>query len=117
MSLAEDYKNLADFATVYISEAHPLDGWATPGNKYSIQSHMTLDDRIFAANILIEKKIPCPLVLDKMDNEAAVLYGAHPERLYIIKDNVIVYSGGLGPSRYSPAEVKAYLDKHAKKSQ
>ena len=115
-SLVEDYKNIADFVTVYISEAHPLDGWATPGNEFSIHSHMTLDDRLFAANVLAEKKLPCPIIVDQMSNDAALAYGAHPERLYIIKDNIIEYAGKMGPFYYDPKEVSAWLDKNVKKS-
>ena len=116
MSLVEDYKNIADFVTIYITEAHPLDGFAIPDNQYNIHNHMTLDDRLFAANVLLEKNLPCPLVVDQMTNEACLTYGAHPERLYIIKDNVIVYSGGLGPKLYDLSEVRKWLDDNAKKS-
>lgn len=28
----EDFSKVADFVTVYITEAHPTDGWHIPGN-------------------------------------------------------------------------------------
>ena len=116
ISLVEDYKSIADFVTVYISEAHPLDDWPTPGNQYSLRSHMTLDDRLFAARLLEEKKLGCPIVLDPMTDVAALAYGAHPERLYIIQDSVIKFVGGIGPFQYDPQKVREWLDHNVKKS-
>ena len=37
------------------------------------------------------------------------VYGAWPERLYIIVDGTIVYQGGLGPFDYKLHEVQHWL--------
>ena len=37
------------------------------------------------------EELPGPFLVDNMEDEASKLYGAHPERLYIILDGNIVY--------------------------
>ena len=37
------------------------------------------------------EEFPGPFLVDNMEDEASKLYGAHPERLYIILDGKIVY--------------------------
>lgn len=45
-----------------------------------------------------------------MDNRADELYGAWPERLYILDARgIIVYKGELGPFGFKPEEVAASL--------
>lgn len=39
MQLTEDYADVADFVIVYISEAHPTDGWAIEGNVFQVANH------------------------------------------------------------------------------
>lgn len=46
-----------------------------------------------------------------MWNAANAAYGATPERLYIIKDGIILYQGGMGPFGYDLAEVTCCLNK------
>jgi hypothetical protein len=35
-ALATRFRHLARFATIYIREAHPIDGWFLEGEKYSV---------------------------------------------------------------------------------
>lgn len=44
-----------------------------------------------------------------MCDAANAAYGAIPERLYVIKDDVISYQGGVGPFSYDLAEVETCL--------
>ena len=44
-----------------------------------------------------------------MDNKANKDYGGHPERLYIILDNIIQYQGGMGPFYYNLDEAEEWL--------
>ena len=44
-----------------------------------------------------------------MCDAANAAYGAIPERLYVIKDDVILYQGGVGPFSYDLAEVETCL--------
>ena len=117
VQVVDEYKDVADFITIYTEEAHPLDAWSVPNNPYGIMTHKTLEDRLEAAAMLAEKNLPCPLVVDTMTNEAALDYGTLPERLYIILDGKIVYAGGRDPWNYKPSEVKEWLKQHFRKSE
>ena len=52
-----------------------------------------------------------------MDTEAELLYGALPERLYIVMDGLIKYAGRRGPDGYKIDEVKAWLEAFRGKTQ
>ena len=74
--VANDFSDVADFTTTYISEAHP------EGNKYNIRQHASIQDKILAASILIEDedlRPPGTFLIDTMENNAERLYGALPE--------------------------------------
>ena len=78
---------------------------------FKIKSHQNLTDRLNAASKFIKSLVifytyfiflvkddlremedfPGPFLVDNMEDEASKLYGAHPERLYIILDGKIVY--------------------------
>ena len=75
---------------------------------FKIKSHENLKDRLSAASeciIILDlhsltfflddlremEELPGPFLVDNMEDEASKLYGAHPERLYIILDGNIVY--------------------------
>ncbi|TNN69217.1 Type I iodothyronine deiodinase [Liparis tanakae] len=76
------------------------DGWAFTNN-FDINQHQNLQDRLSAAQILVQKEPLCPVVVDDMSDVSAIKYGALPERLY----------GGLGPWGYDPMEVRSFLEK------
>ncbi|XP_041375782.1 type I iodothyronine deiodinase-like [Gigantopelta aegis] len=107
-SVAERHKADVDFLLVYIFEAHPVDGWSIPGN-YCIHSHHSIEYRALAAEVLTDHGILYPVVLDDMDNGAAIAYASSPERLYVILDGIIVYQGKYGPTNYKPAELDTFL--------
>ena len=116
---AADFNDMADFATVYISEAHATDGWSFAGNRYKIKQHTSLQERLLAASILLEDeglKPPGTFLIDKMENNAEVLYGGLPERLYIVLNGIIVYAGRKGPKGYQMGEVKEWLERYRAKS-
>lgn len=114
MTLYNDYKNRADFLTVYIREAHPLDEWQMKSNVDQgvcyPQPH-TLAQRVAIANDFIQRfHFPLPFAVDDMFDVADHAYAAWPERLYIIDESgKIVYRGGLGPFNYHPEEARAWL--------
>ena len=61
--------------------------------------------------------IPCPILLDTMDNEGVYEYAAQPEVLYII-ENSVVQLKGLGPrSGYDPERVRKWLENYVKRHQ
>jgi hypothetical protein len=109
-----DYKDHADFLTVYIREAHPTDEWEMKSNvKEDIcyAQPKTLQQRVAIANDFIKRfHYPVPMSIDDMANAANNAYAAWPERIYIIDPSGrIAYRGGMGPFDYKPAEVRAWL--------
>lgn len=108
--LVQDYASLADFVTVYISEAHPLDEWALLNHeKYSRLQHRTLDERLTSAAVLKSEGLLGNLVVESLENVSSDVYAAQPERLYIILDGKVVFKGGFGPMDYSPKKVEQWL--------
>lgn len=110
------YKAKADFLTVYIREAHPEDEWKMPSNKDAgvcYQQPKTLAQRVAIANDFKQRfHYSLPLLVDSMDNRADSLYGAWPERIYVIEaDGTIAYKGKLGPFGFHPEELEEWLAK------
>lgn len=66
------------------------DGWAFTNN-YDINQHRSLEERLSAAQILVQKEPLCPVVVDEMDDVTAIKYGALPERLYVLQAGKVVY--------------------------
>ena len=105
-----------DFVVVYIAEAHPTDGWAFENNKYQIKQPKQLEERMSAAKMFAQDtQMECPILVDNMNDDANLAYGALPERLYIIHDRKIAYEGGKGPISYNLEEMKEALDKVLRK--
>ncbi|KAL9976423.1 hypothetical protein ACROYT_G013722 [Oculina patagonica] len=109
--MVRHFRQQVDFLVVYIEEVHPVDGWAFKNN-YKIRQHRTIEERCAAAKLLLPH-LPAgvPVVVDTMFNTANIAYGATPERLYIIKDGIIICQGGVGPFRYDLQEVNLCLNK------
>lgn len=114
----------ADYAVVYIAEAHPTDGWLYPAVEHAIKQHTELDHRVAAATVLRAKLAdlhaaapgvagvgvaPPPLYVDTMRNSASLSFGALPERLAIVVDDKVVFIGGKGPEEYSMTEAEVAL--------
>ena len=117
--LYKEFKDRADFLTIYIKEAHPTDEWQMPDNaaeNICYTQPQNIGDRLTIANDFIKRfKYSMPLAVDDMENHAMNKYAAWPERLYIINEGAIVYKGGVGPLGYQPEEVRAWLEKHFQK--
>ncbi|TWW57822.1 Type I iodothyronine deiodinase [Takifugu flavidus] len=86
------------------------DGWAFKNN-IDINQHRNLEDRLSAAQILVQKDPLCPVVVDDMNNSCAIKYGALPERLYVLQAGKVLYKGAVGPWGYDPQAVRSYLEK------
>ena len=109
-----DYKDRADFLTVYVREAHPTDEWQMKSNvkdDVCYAQPRTLEQRVaIAKDFTARYKFPLPFGIDDMSNAADKAYAAWPERLYILDETGhIVYRGGMGPFHYKPAEVREWL--------
>ena len=111
----DQFKEHADFLTVYIREAHPQDEWQMESNVTDGTCYLqprSLEDRVAIANDFVKRfQYPIPLGVDAMADTAKAFYAAWPERLYIIEGGKIAYKGGIGPFHYHPEEVRAWLEK------
>jgi len=114
LEIANKYANDAQVISIYCREMHAQDGWAIPHNSVCYVQPTTLEGRACIANdfVSVEKASGLDLWLDQMDNTAALLYKAEPERLYIIKDGKLVFIGGKGPFDYDPWKVEDWLKTH-----
>lgn len=112
--LITKFGDLADFVTIYVAEAHPAERNHFSGN-YDITTHATMEQRIKAAHILREEAgdslKDCPILVDTLDDNASKVYGASPERLYVLQDGKVTFEGGLGPFFYSVEQVEDFLSK------
>lgn len=111
----EEFKDQADFLTIYIREAHPDDEWQMDVNikdDVCYTQPKTFEQRLAIANDFAKRfNFPLPLAVDTMADEANKVYAAWPERLYIISpDGTVAYKGGIGPFNYKPEEVRAWLE-------
>lgn len=93
---------------MYIEEAHPSDGWVSSDAPYQIPQHRCLEDRLCAARLLDVQGTA--VAVDTMDNSSNSAYGAYFERLYILKDQRVVYQGGRGPEGYRISELRDWLE-------
>jgi hypothetical protein len=114
VKIYNDYKDRADFLTVYVREAHPTDEWQMKSNvkeDVCYAQPKTLEQRVAIAQDFVQRqKYPLPFGIDDMNNEADLAYSAWPERLYVIDEHGrIAYAGGMGPFNYDPQEVREWL--------
>lgn len=112
--LRTKFQAVADFVTIYISEAHPTEQ-GLDWNNYGLRQHQGMEEKIKAANVLRKEGAQhlegCPILVDSIENEAETKYSGLPERLYVILDNKIVYTGDMGPFGYSIKDVDQFLSK------
>jgi hypothetical protein len=118
VKIYNDYKEHADFLTIYIREAHPTDEWRMASNEKEKDNvcyaqPKSIGDRVAIAKDFTQRfKFPVPFGIDEMSNAANDAYAAWPERLYILDESGrIAYKGGNGPFKYDPKEVRAWLAK------
>lgn len=78
---------------------------------YNIYQHRTIEERIQAAEFLSSPMElgNAKLFIDPMDNNVTKLYAALPERLYILYEGTLAYTGGVGPFYYNLTEVETWL--------
>jgi len=114
VQIYNDYKDHADFLTVYVREAHPTDEWQMKSNvkdDVCYAQPKTLEQRVaIAKDFTARYTFPLPFGIDEMGNAADAAYAAWPERLYVIDETGhVAYRGGMGPFNYKPADVRDWL--------
>ena len=91
VQLYNDYKEHADFLTVYVREAHPTDEWQMKSNvkeDVCYAQPKTLAQRVAIANDFIKRfNYPIDFGIDDVTDSADHAYSAWPERLYIIDEH------------------------------
>lgn len=133
MSLRELYRSYSDhvqFLSIYIREAHPVDGWWMGGGimgeimkKYSpataidIYDPCTIEERrVVAGQCETTLQYGIHTYVDKMDDSVSKAYAARPTRLYLIgSDGHVEYNAGLGPYGFKPDELKQAIDIYLKR--
>lgn len=113
--LYQDYKDIAEFYLVYITEAHAVDDKWPVGyaKELGIKEHTTYAERCTVAGRLIEdKELTIPCLVDNMDNAVQDAYKAWPTRVFLVRtDGRLGVAAGRGPWGYVPAmnEVETWL--------
>ncbi len=105
MRLRDAFENHGDkvhFFTIYIGEAHPIDGWALPVNRQAgieYAQPTTTEARAAVAEVCaVRLDMKMPMLLDDIENRVDMDYAAHPVRIFVIDENGIVYHrSGMGP--------------------
>lgn len=89
------YNEVADFLSIYISEAHATNEWPL-GRRVCISQHENIQERMEAAQSYRKGMgAVMPMVVDTMDNSFNSQYNAWPERLYIVTNGVLDYVADL----------------------
>ena len=112
--MSAEFEGRAHFLLVYIREAHAADEWVTPNNPQEgisvVQPVVQSERDNVAAECGSRLDIAFPIVVDDMDDTVNKLYGAWPERLYVIAaDGTVAYQGDYGPWGFAPDEMRAAL--------
>jgi hypothetical protein len=123
--LYEQYHEQVQFLSIYIREAHPIDGWwlgrrltrrlfRAYAPKASMEHYdpKTIEERrAVAGECETALQYGIRTYVDEMDDHVNRTYAAWPTRLYLIGlDGRVVYAGGLGPYDFKPAKLKAAID-------
>lgn len=104
----------AMFVLVYVREAHALDEWVTKDNVadgIEVRQPAALDARCDAAAAMCGRlDVTIPAVADTLDDRVSALYGAWPDRLYVLDEaGVVVHKAAVGPFGFKPEDVRQVL--------
>ena len=107
----EKYKDQVQFLSVYVREAHPIDGWRMSSNddvEIAIPQPRTFEERVGVANTCHERlKMNIPLLVDEIDDRVGHAYSGMPSRLYLIdQSGKIAYKSGRGPFGFKAGELE-----------
>ncbi|MCA9904848.1 MAG: hypothetical protein KC547_13420 [Anaerolineae bacterium] len=116
------------FLSIYIREAHPIDGWWLGKPPFSwvfryfeprAATHV-YDPKTIAERRAVASECKSALqygirtYVDEMDDAVNLAYMAWPTRLYLVGlDGRVVYRGGIGPFGFKPKELEAAIGRIA----
>jgi len=115
------------FVSIYIREAHPVDGWwfgkgpmailmklARMRAATDVYDPKTIEERRSVAGECEDAlQYGIRTYVDEMDDVVNKAYAAWPTRLYLIGiDGRVVYHGGLGPFDFHPANLKTAIEQY-----
>jgi hypothetical protein len=113
-ALYQQYKGQAEFLSVYVREAHPVEGWRMESNdKAGVvvkQPRSNKERADVAKSCCAALEMSMPLLVDEIDDRAGHAYSGMPDRLYVIgSDGRVAYKGGRGPFGFIPGEMEQSL--------
>lgn len=111
------YKARAQFAMVYIKEAHP-DSDETARLVHNVRAGIRIDEAVTDTERALTARTMChtlqtqmPCVVDGVDNRINDMYAAWPARVYIVNtDGKVYYRTNPGPEGFKPSEVRDALE-------
>jgi hypothetical protein len=121
------YHEKIQFLTIYIREAHPVDGWwlgkgflgklihrYAPKAALNVYDPQTIEERRSVAGECEQAlQYGIHTYVDELDDVVNKAYAAAPTRLYLIGlDGKVVYAGGLGPWGFKPAELQRAIENY-----
>lgn len=114
-AMHDRFSDQVQFLTIYIKEAHPEDEWQMDSNEdqgICYKQPNSLPQRVAIARDFVERfEYGVPMLVDPMDNAAEEAYAGWPERLYVIDEaGNVAYKGGVGPFKFDPDELEAWLE-------
>ena len=120
------YHERVQFLSVYIREAHPLDGWSfTKGVMGPVMFKLLRfeaatdvydpkkmeERRAVAGDCEESRKYGMRTYVDEMDDAVNKAYAAWPTRLYLVGlEGEVLYAGGLGPFGFHPSEFERAIE-------
>jgi hypothetical protein len=128
--LYEKYHVQVQFLSIYIREAHPVDGWWLGGGVFGLALKLSksraaldvsdpkniADRRAVAGNCEQALQYGIRTYVDEMDDAVNKAYAAWPTRLYLIGlDGKVVYHGGLGPFDFHPNKLAKAIERYLEK--
>jgi len=95
---------------VYITEAHPTDGWSIKSTTQPlVNQQKTFEERFDTAKNfqkMIETTMKIQILVDGIDNTANITFGAEPERLAVLFQGKLQWLGGPGPFKHSVEDLE-----------
>lgn len=110
-AVARRFGRLADFVFVYVAEAHPEEEGYHDIFAYRMADPKVIEKRMENARVL-QDRTELQVYVDDMDDAGSKMFGALPERLYVIRDGRVALKGGPGPFEYSIPELEKWLEEN-----